>query len=88
MIHGPGIEAVTSGESYRKKHSVENPNLNIIRDLENAGAKFIVCGQAMAYFEFAKEDLLPAVKISLTAQTVLSNYQMQGYVLYSIEPEQ
>ncbi len=87
VIHGPGIEAVTSREGYRKKHSVDNPNLNIVRDLENAGAKFIVCGQAMAYFEFAKEDLLPAVKISLTAQTVLSNYQLQGYVLYSIEPE-
>ena len=26
------------------------------------------------------------VKITLTAQTVLSNYQSQGYTLYRIEP--
>jgi intracellular sulfur oxidation DsrE/DsrF family protein len=87
VIHGPGIEALTTSESYRKKHSVDNPNLQIVRDLGAAGTRFIACGQAMAFFEFTREDLLPDVKVSLTAQTVLSNYQLQGYVLYSIEPD-
>lgn len=87
VIHGPGIEAVMNNESYKKKHSLENPNLKIIHDLENAGAKFIVCGQAMAFFEIQKEDLLPEIKVSLTAQTVLSNYQLQGYVLYSVRSD-
>jgi len=86
-IHGPGVEAVTNNESYKKKHSMDNPNVGIIQDLENAGAKFIICGQAMAFFETTKEDLLPQIQISLTTQTVLSNYQLQGYVLYSIQPD-
>ena len=87
VIHGPGIEAVMNNESYKKKHSIDNPNIKLVHDMENVGAKFIVCGQAMAFFDAVKEDLLPEIKISLTAQTVLSNYQLQGYVLYSISPD-
>jgi intracellular sulfur oxidation DsrE/DsrF family protein len=85
VIHGPGLEAIGTNEFYKKKHSMDNPNLKLIQDLEKAGAKFIACGQAMAFFDYKKDDLLPDVKISLTAQTVLSNYQYQGYVLYSIK---
>jgi len=84
IVHGPALEALMSNESYKKKHSMDNPNLKLIQDLEKAGARFIACGQAMAFFEIKKEELLPEIKISLTAQTVLSNYQSKGYVLYSI----
>lgn len=87
VIHGPGLEALMTNERYKKKHSIDNPNLQLIKDLENAGAKIIACGQAMAFHELTKEDLLPEIKISLTAQTVLSNYQLQGYVLYSIHSD-
>ena len=84
VIHGPGIEAVFNNASYKKIHSIENPNVKLVNDLQHVGTKFIVCGQAMAFHEATKEDLLPDIKISLTAQTVLSNYQLQGYVLYQI----
>ncbi len=86
LVHGPGLEAVATNEVYRRKHKIDNPNLQIYHDLLGAHAKFIACGQDMAFFDYKKEDLLPEVKISLTAQTVLSNYQEQGYVLYSIDP--
>lgn len=48
------------------------------------GAKFIACGQALAFFEVERESLLPVVKVSLTAQTVISGYQVKGYVLEEI----
>ncbi len=86
-VHGPGVEAVMNNEGYRKRHSMDNPNLKIIHDLESAGAKLIVCGQAMAFFGATKDDLLPEIRISLTTQTVLSNYQLQGFVLYSIKSD-
>lgn len=85
VVHGPGLDALTLNERYQKKHSMDNPNLGIIKDLKNVGAKFIVCGQAMAFFEITKEELLPEMRVALTAQTVLSDYEMQGFVLYSIE---
>ncbi len=87
VMAGPVLEAVMTNERYKKKHSIDNPNLKIIEDLKNVGTKFIACGQAMAFRELKKEDLLPGIKITLTAQTVLSNYQLQGYVLYSIKSE-
>lgn len=87
VIAGGGMEALMNNEAYKKKHSVDNPNLKVISELEKIGTKFIVCGQSMAFKDYKKEDLLPEVKISLTAKTVLSNYQLQGYVLYSIEPD-
>ena len=81
------MEALLNNEAYKKKHSVDNPNFKVLSELEKIGTKLIVCGQSMAFKDFKKEDLLPEVKISLTAKTVLSNYQLQGYVLYSIEPD-
>jgi intracellular sulfur oxidation DsrE/DsrF family protein len=87
VIHGPGLEAVKTNEAYNKRHKIDNPNLKLVGDLKNIGAKFVACGQAMAFFGVETADLLPEVKITITAQTVLSNYQSQGYTLYKIEPE-
>jgi intracellular sulfur oxidation DsrE/DsrF family protein len=87
VIHGPGLDAVKTNEAYNKRHKIDNPNLALVNDLENIGAKFIACGQAMAFFGVERADLLPEVKITITAQTVLSNYQSQGYTLYAIVPQ-
>jgi len=87
VIHGPGLEAVWNNTAYQRKHSMDNPNLKLVQDLKDVGTRFIVCGQAMAFFGTEKEDLLPGINITLTAQTVLSNYQIQGYVVYKIDPD-
>jgi intracellular sulfur oxidation DsrE/DsrF family protein len=87
VIHGPGLEMVKTNAAYQKRHKIDNPNLKLVADLEKLGAKFIACGQAMAFFDVHKEDLLPEVKITVSAQVVLSNYRSQGYSLYRIEPE-
>jgi intracellular sulfur oxidation DsrE/DsrF family protein len=87
VIHGPGLEVLKTNEAYQKRHKIDNPNLKLVADMEKIGTKFIACGQAMGFFNVQKADLLPQVKITLTAQTVLSNYQSQGYTLYRIVPE-
>jgi len=87
VIHGPGLETVWNDEAYQLKHSIDNPNVRLVREMEKIGAKFIVCGQAMAFFGTEKEDLLRGIKITLTAQTVLSNNQSKGFVLFAISPD-
>ncbi len=84
LVHGAALDAILNNESYNKKHKINNPNIKLLSDMENLGAKLIACGQAMAFFDFKKEDMLPEVKISLTAKTVLSAYQLKNYVLYDI----
>lgn len=84
LIHGGALSAVTSSKYFKDHYKIDNPNLKVINDLKNIGTRFIACGQAMAFWNIKKEELLPDVKVSLTAQTVLSTYQLKGYVLYSI----
>ena len=82
VVHGGALNAIKTNVAYQKKYKIDNPNLQLIDDLKKLGARFIACGQAMAFSETMKEDLLPDVKVSITAQTVLSHYQLKGYVKY------
>ncbi|MDF0706039.1 MAG: hypothetical protein VX772_03655 [Bacteroidota bacterium] len=84
VVHAAALNSFTTNEFYNGKFEMDNPNMKLIEELENLGAKFISCGQAMFFFEVDKEALLPMFKISLTAQTILSSYQMKGYVKYRI----
>lgn len=84
VVHAGALNAFTNNEVYKEKYKTDNPNLKVIKELEALGTRFIACGQAMAFVDVKKESLLPVMKVSVTAQTVLSNYQLKGYVLYQI----
>jgi len=84
VVHAGALNALKSNEAFNKKYKINNPNIKLIHDLEKIGAKFIACGQAMAFLGISRDELLPEVKISLTAQTVISSYQLKGYILKKI----
>jgi len=84
IVHGAALYALYTNERYKNKYGVDNPNIVLINELMKNGVKFIACGQAMNFFDVKKEELLPGIGITLTAQTVLSSYQLKGYVLYPI----
>jgi intracellular sulfur oxidation DsrE/DsrF family protein len=87
VVHAGALNAISNNAHYQERYKMDNPNLKLINDLKNIGAKFIACGQAMAFFKVKKEDLLPDVKVSLTAQTVLTSYQLKGYVWRRVNVE-
>ena len=82
IAHGPVLNALTNNEYYKEHFNMDNPNIRIINELSALGTKFIACVQAMAFQGLKKEALLPNVKVTLTAKTALSSYQLKGYVLY------
>ncbi len=85
VVHGSALFAFYSNEFYRKKFKTDNPSIAIIEELiKKTGAKFIACGQAMQFLEIQRTEVIPQLKISLTAQTVLSHYELKGYKLYVI----
>lgn len=84
VVHAMALHALKTNEAYREKYKMDNPNIAVIKELEKMGASFIACGQAMEFFEVKKEELLPDIKISLTAQTALTHYQLRGYVLKQV----
>jgi len=85
VVHAAALHAFKNNIAYQKKYKMDNPNIKVIDELKKLGAKFIMCGQAMAFMEVKKDELLPDMRISVTAQTVLSHYQLKGYVLYQVQ---
>jgi intracellular sulfur oxidation DsrE/DsrF family protein len=81
-IHGPrATPAFFNNKTYQEKYKMDNPNIKILEELGKAGVKFLMCGQSLNWFGFKKEMLHPQTKVTLTAQTTLSSYQMKGYAL-------
>lgn len=87
IVSGGGIEAVMNNEAYRKRHSMDNPNIALLEELQKDGAKIIACGQAMARQGATKDELLPGIRRTLSAMTVFSNYELQGFVHYPIHSD-
>jgi intracellular sulfur oxidation DsrE/DsrF family protein len=84
IVHAGALFAFLNNEKYKRKYGIDNPNITIIKDLQNFGAKIIVCGQAMTFLGLEMEDLAPGIKEALSAQTVLSTYELKGYKFYDV----
>ncbi len=85
VAHAGALHALKNNEYFNKKYKIDNPNIKLIGELEKLGAKFIACGQAMSFLEIQKEAFLPIVKVSLTAKTVITGYQLKGFVLMGVD---
>lgn len=80
-IHGGATYAIMNNEAYRAKYKVDNPNLKLIDQLSKAGVKMYVCGQSIVNRKVDRMKLAPPIKISSSALTVLTSYQLKGYAL-------
>lgn len=59
----------------------DNPNAGLIAALIAQGAEIYLCGQTAAYYGVDAEDLLPGVRMSLSAMTAHALLQQRGYTL-------
>lgn len=73
VVHGPAVKNLLDTDG--------NPNLELIALLQDAGVSIYVCGQSMAFGGFAKSELANGVKIALSAMTMLTTLQSDGYAL-------
>ena len=81
VLHGVSSKDALSNEAYMKRHGVNNPNREYIKALAEIGVHMFVCGQSASYAGYEKSDLMPEVKMALSAMTVLTIYQMDGYAM-------
>jgi intracellular sulfur oxidation DsrE/DsrF family protein len=84
VTHASAMYCFLTNEKYKKKYGIDNPNIALIKELQDYGVKMLVCGQAMTFFNLETEDLVPGIRQVLTAQTVISSYQLNGYVYYDM----
>ena len=81
VMYGAATDAALDNEHYRQKYGVDNPNLDLIRKLRNAGVDVAVCGQAAAEHQDQYEWIAPEVTLVLSALTTITTLEHQGYVL-------
>lgn len=81
VLHGAALKTALSDESYRLRYDTANPNLDLLARLHAAGVRIYVCGQSMGFRDVAKRELLPHAKVALSAMTMLTVLQSEGYSL-------
>lgn len=79
VLHGASAQDALSDEAYMKRYGVVNPNTNLIKTLAAHGVDMYLCGQSAFFRGFAESELLPEIKLALSAMTVLTVYQARGY---------
>jgi intracellular sulfur oxidation DsrE/DsrF family protein len=81
VLHGNSTKDALLSSVYKGEFNVDNPNTELIKSLAEMGVGVYICGQSMLARGYNKEDLLPEVKVALSAMTVLTVYQMNNYAL-------
>lgn len=81
VLHGTALKTVLNNDAYLARYEVDNPNLELLTRLHNAGVKFYVCGQSMAFGGVEKSELANPAKVALSAMTMLTVLQSEGYAL-------
>ncbi|MEC7770980.1 MAG: DsrE family protein [Bacteroidota bacterium] len=79
IVHGTAARNLLSDEAYQKRYQVKNPNRELVEKLLDAEVEVIMCGQSSKTRGLPKEDLIPRVKIALSAMTANIQLQNQGY---------
>jgi intracellular sulfur oxidation DsrE/DsrF family protein len=81
VLHGQALKTVFNNDAYEARYGIANPNLELVHKLAAAGVDFYVCGQSMAFDGYAKSELAGPARVALSAMTMLTELQNQGYAL-------
>lgn len=82
VVHGGAAHDLTNQQSYgSRKDGAENGSADAIATLQKHGVNFYLCGQSAAAHGISNADLLPGVKMELSAMTAHALLQQQGYTL-------
>lgn len=81
IISGPATREVLDAEEYRRRVGRDNPNLDLLRALRDAGVRILVCSQALAHAAYSAEAVAAPVEIAVAAITVQAEFQLDGYLL-------
>ncbi len=81
VIHGRATRDLLTDAAFQKRFGMDNPNRALVEALIAADVEIVLCGQSAAFGGYDKAELLPGVKLALSAMTALVGLQNQGYRL-------
>jgi intracellular sulfur oxidation DsrE/DsrF family protein len=80
ILHQGGEEMIFTSEAYKKRtEGLDNPNIDMIKKLTDAGVSFRVCGQGVTGKKIDRKDILPEIQVDLWAMVSLLNLETEGY---------
>ena len=81
VLHGAALKSALTDVAFESRFEITNPNQDLIMKLHKAGVAFYACGQSMGFGGVTKNELLAPVKVGLSAMTMLTYLQTDGYAL-------
>ena len=81
VVHGGALKSLLTHEAYETRYAAGNPDNELLLKLDRAGVKIYVCGQSMRFRDIAKKELASPVQVALSAMTMLTVLQNNGYAL-------
>jgi intracellular sulfur oxidation DsrE/DsrF family protein len=81
VVHGAAVKNLLSDPAYESRYGVKNPNLELLTRLHGAGVRIFVCGQSMTFVGIGRRELAEPAKVALSAMTMLTVLQSDGYAL-------
>lgn len=80
VIHGSGWIALLSDSAFAARYGGKtNPSRRLVEELLQQGTQLVLCGQTAGFRGVRREELLPGVKLGISAMTALNVFQAQGY---------
>lgn len=79
VVHGRGIYDVLNDKAYQSRFGRKNPNRSLVKALQQAGVRFVVCGQTMKFAGINHSELIENVDVGLSAMSTLIFLQNKGY---------
>lgn len=80
-VHGSSTSSILDNKAYQEVHQVDNPNIDLIRQLKAAGVDLYVCGQSLKARGYQAVQVNPDIQVGLSMLTVVSEHMMRGYHL-------
>ncbi|MCW8109885.1 DsrE family protein [Alteromonas ponticola] len=81
VVHGAATHDLLTSKAYEKRHNSPSENVVLVNSLLEKGVSILVCGQSAAAHKIEKNELLPGVRVVLSAMTANAMLQQQGYTL-------
>ena len=81
VVHGGASVDVLQNSVYRTRFEKDNKTESLIKQLLANNTQVYVCGQSAMHMKVAADQLIPGVKMALSAMTAHAQLQQQGYTL-------
>lgn len=81
VVHGGASWELARDAAYEERFGVPNPNLPLLRALDDFGVEILLCGQSQSSRGIPRDALADPVRVALSAMTALVDLQARGYQL-------